>query len=98
MAEKNKQRGRLTSLVGTVVRNSGDKTVVVDVVTIKKHLVYNRSIKKKVHYIVHDSKNQCEAGDKALIHESKPISKTKRWRVGKVIEKSRAVGEGGSGR
>ncbi len=98
MAAKNKKRGRLTSLVGTVVRNSGDKTAVVDVVSIKKHLVYNRSIKKRVRYVVHDATNQCEVGDKALIYESKPISKTKRWRVGKIVERPRAVGDGGAER
>ncbi len=96
MIKKDRKRGRLTSLVGTVVRNSVDKTAVVDVLIIKKHLVYNRPIKKRVRYIVHDSKNQCEVGDKTLIYESKPISKTKRWRVGKIIEKSRSVGELGA--
>lgn len=92
MAEKGRKRGRLTSLVGTVVRTNTDKTAVVDVVTIKKHLVYNRSIKKRVRYVVHDGKNQCEVGYKALIYESTPISKTKRWRIGKIVEKSRPVG------
>lgn len=95
MAEKGGKRGRATSLVGTVVKNSADKTVVVDVVAIKKHVVYNRSIRKRVRYTVHDSKNQCEVGDRALIYESKPISKTKRWRVGKIIEKSRPIPGGG---
>ena len=84
--------------MGTVVLTKGDKTAVVDVVTIKKHPFYNRSVKKRVRYVVHDGKNQCEVGDKALIYESKPISKTKRWRFGKIVEKSRPVGaEGGSG-
>ena len=94
MADKNGKRGRLTSLVGTVVR-SGDKTAVVDVITTKKHVVYNRSISKRVRYIVHDGKNQCAAGDRALIYASKPVSKTKRWRVGKIVEKAAPVsGEG----
>ena len=95
MADRNEKRGRLTSFVGTVVRSSGDKTAVVDVITTKKHVVYNRSINRRVRYIVHDSKNQCAAGDKALIYASKPVSKTKRWRVGKIVEKAPAVsGEG----
>lgn len=95
MAEKDGKRGRATFLAGTVVRNSSDKTVVVDVVATKKHGVYNRSIRKRVRYTVHDSKNQCEVGDRALIYESKPISKTKRWRVGRIIEKSRPASGGG---
>lgn len=95
MAEKDGKRGRATFLAGTVVRNSADKTVVVDVVAIKKHGVYNRSIRKRVRYTVHDSKNQCEVGDRALIYESKPISKTKRWRIGRIIEKSRTASGGG---
>ncbi len=90
MTEKRAKRGRLTSILGTVVRKSGDKTAVVDVVTIKKHLVYNRSIKRRVRYVVNDGGNQCEVGDKALIYESKPVSKSKRWRVGKIVEKIRS--------
>ncbi|MGI9559195.1 MAG: 30S ribosomal protein S17 [Thermodesulfobacteriota bacterium] len=98
MSEQQSKRGRLTSLIGTVVKTGSDKTAVVDVMATKKHLLYNRSIKKRVRYVVHDAKNQCEVGDKALIYESKPVSKTKRWRVGKIVGKANPVlaGEGGA--
>lgn len=96
MADRNENRGRLTSLVGTVVRAGGDKTAVVDVTTTKKHRIYNRLVNKRVRYTVHDSKNQCAVGDKALIYASRPVSKTKRWRVGKIVEKAVAVSAGGA--
>lgn len=94
MAEEMKNRGRLTSLVGTVVRG-GDKTAFVEVKTTKKHLLYNRSVKKRVLYVAHDSKNQCSVGDTAVIYQSKPVSKTKRWRIGKVVSGTEDGGTGG---
>lgn len=81
-------RGRMKSLVGTVVGNKMEKTVVVDVVQIKKHSSYQKSIKRNVKFKAHDEKNSCNLGDKVLIVESRPISKTKRWRVSKVLEQT----------
>ena len=93
-----KNRGRLTSLVGTVVKTRADKTAVVDVASAKKHRVYNRPVSRRTRYIVHDAKSRCAVGDRALIYASKPVSKTKRWRVGKIVEKSAAVTAEGEGR
>ncbi len=81
-------RGRLKSQIGFVVGDKMDKTVVVDVERIKNHPRYRKPLKWTSSFKVHDSSNECGIGDKVLIVESKPISKTKRWRVSKVIEKA----------
>lgn len=79
-------RGRLKSLTGLVVGNSMDKTVVVDISRIRNHPRYKKPIRWKSKLKAHDGLNQCQIGDKVVIVESRPISKTKRWRVRKVIQ------------
>ena len=79
-------RGRMTSLVGFVSGTKMDKTVVVDVVRIKNNPRYGKQIKRTTAIKAHDETNQCNVGDKVMIVESKPISKTKKWRVSKVLE------------
>ena len=80
-------RGRLKSLTGFVVGNKMDKTVVVDVSRIRNHPRYRKPIRWNSTVKAHDEVNQCNIGDKVMIVESKPISKSKRWRVSKVLEK-----------
>jgi len=84
-------RGRLKTKIGFVVGDKMDKTVVVDVARIKNHPRYRKPIRWNSTFKVHDDTNQCSIGDKVLIVESKPISKTKRWRVSKVIEKATQI-------
>ena len=72
------ERGRLRSKIGHVVGNKMDKTVVVNIVQIKNHPVYNKPIKRNRHFKAHDEDNSCNIGDKVMIIESKPYSKTKR--------------------
>ena len=84
-------RGRLQSLTGFVVGNKMDKTVIVDVSRIKNHPRYRKPIRWNTKVKAHDEVNQCRLGDKVLIVESKPISKTKRWRVSKVLEQGSEV-------
>lgn len=79
-------RGRLKSLTGFVVGNKMDKTVVVDVSRIRNHPSYRKPIRWNSTVKAHDEVNQCNIGDKVMIVESKPISKSKRWRVSKVLE------------
>ncbi|MGI9553904.1 MAG: 30S ribosomal protein S17 [Thermodesulfobacteriota bacterium] len=79
-------RGRLKSLTGFVVGNKMDKTVVVDVSRIRNHPRYRKPIRWNSTVKAHDEVNQCNIGDKVMIVESKPISKSKRWRVSKVLE------------
>lgn len=79
-------RGRLKTLTGLVVGNSMDKTVVVSIVRIRNHPRYKKPIRWQSKFKAHDSLNQCQIGDKVVIAESRPISKTKRWRVKKIVE------------
>ena len=82
-------RGLYKSRVGTVVSDKMDKTVVVNVIQIKEHPRYNRAIKRNTTYKAHDESENCEIGDTVLIIETKPTSKTKRWRVSKILERSK---------
>ena len=81
-------RGKFQSRVGTVISDKMDKTVIVDVIQIKKHKRYQKSIKRNSKFIAHDESGQCKVGDKVLIIEGRPYSKTKRWTVSKILEQS----------
>ena len=83
-----KERRRRKTQVGFVVSDAMDKTVVVRVDKMKKHPIYKKYIRRKSRYKAHDEKNQYGVGDKVLIVESRPLSKEKRWRVSKALEKA----------
>ena len=68
-------------LSGVVIKNSGDKTVSVEVVRSVKHPRYHKIIKRTKKYAAHDELNSCKVGDKVEIEESRPISKNKRFVV-----------------
>ncbi len=84
-------RGIYKSRIGTVVSDKMDKTVVVNVIQIKKHPRYTKAIKRNTTFKAHDESENCQVGDKVLIIETKPSSKTKRWRVSKILERSKMV-------
>lgn len=86
MADARKQRKTIT---GNVVSAAMDKTVVVNVERLVKHPRYGKYIKKRVKYSAHDDTNQCGTGDKVTIVATRPLSKTKRWRVKEVLEKAK---------
>lgn len=86
MADERKQRKTIT---GNVVSAAMDKTVVVNVERLVKHPRYGKYIKKRVKYSAHDDTNQCGTGDKVTIVATRPLSKTKRWRVKEVLEKAK---------
>ncbi len=81
-------RGKFQSRVGTVISDKMDKTVIVNVVQIKKHKRYKKNIKRNSKFIAHDESGQCKMGDKVLILEGRPHSKNKRWKVSKILEQS----------
>ena len=83
-----KKQGMKRQLVGTVVSDKMDKTVNVRVERLVKHRLYLKYIKKSANFAAHDHKNECQTGDKVVISESRPISKTKKWRVINIIEKA----------
>ena len=74
--------------VGRVVSNKMDKTIVVAVEDSVKHPLYKKVVKhtKKLH--THDEKNECSVGDRVEIMETRPLSKLKRWRLVKIVEKA----------
>lgn len=78
-------------LIGIVVSDRMDKTVVVLVNRLTKHRTYKKYIRKRAKYMAHDPQNKCQIGDKVKIIESRPISKQKRWQVFDIIEKSKIV-------
>jgi small subunit ribosomal protein S17 len=86
-----KERGNKKLRVGVVTSDKMDKTVVVKVESIVKHPVYKKYIKRSVSCKAHDEQNDCVAGDKVLIVESRPMSKDKRWRVREILEKHVSV-------
>lgn len=75
--------------VGKVIKNKMDKTVVVEVVDNVKHPLYKKIIKKTTRRKAHDEKNECVVGDRVRIVETRPLSKEKRWRVEKIVEKAK---------
>jgi small subunit ribosomal protein S17 len=78
-------------LTGRVVSDKMDKTVTVLVERRVKHELYGKFITRSKKYHAHDEKNEFHLGDTVTIEESRPLSKTKTWRVTALVEKSRAV-------
>ncbi len=72
---------------GVVSSNKMDKTIVVKVERKVKHPLYGKFLKKTTSFHAHDEKNECSIGDTVRIMESRPLSKTKRWRLVEVLEK-----------
>jgi small subunit ribosomal protein S17 len=75
-------------LIGTVISDKMDKSVVVAVERLVKHPLYHKFVKRQVRFAAHDETNACKTGDKVLLIGSRPLSRTKRWRVSKIIEKA----------
>ena len=83
-----KQRGIKRQMIGTVVSNKADKTATVLVERLVKHKTYHKIMKRRSKFAAHDERNDCHIGDKVMISESRPLSKSKRWRVVKIVEKA----------
>ena len=83
---------RRKTIIGTVVSTKMDKTIVVQAARLDKHPMYGKYYKKFKKFKAHDEANTCEVGDKVLIIESRPLSKQKRFRLNKVLEKVKKVG------
>ncbi|MGA8018078.1 MAG: 30S ribosomal protein S17 [Desulfobacterales bacterium] len=83
-----KKRGIKRQVIGTVVSDKMDKTVVVQAERLVKHRLYEKYIRRRAKFSAHDAENSCRIGDKVLITESRPLSKTKRWQVSQILEKA----------
>lgn len=79
------------TLTGRVVSDKMDKTVTVLVERRVTHALYGKIIKRSKKYHAHDEKNECHEGDLVTIEECRPISKTKAWKVAKLVERTKAV-------
>ncbi len=83
-----KKRGMRRQLTGVIISDKMDKTVVVLVERLVKHSWYHKYIRRQNRFSAHDENNSCRIGDKVRIIESRPLSKTKRWRINKILEKA----------
>ena len=86
-----KDRGQRKSRLGVVVSSAMEKTVTVEVTRRVKHPVYGKYLQRRNRFHAHDPDNSCRVGDKVRIVESRPLSKTKRWRVVETIEKAQEI-------
>ena len=85
MAERNLRKTRQ----GVVISNKMDKTVVVAARFKDMHPIYGKFVLKTKNNHAHDEKNECNIGDTVLLMETRPLSKTKRWRVVEIIERAK---------
>jgi len=85
MIERNLRKTR----IGVVKSNKMDKSITVTVERRVKHPIYGKFVKKTTSFHAHDEKNECTVGDVVKIMESRPLSKTKRWRLVEVVEKAK---------
>ena len=75
--------------VGLVVSDKMDKTIVVSVEIKEKHPMYGKFVKKTTKFVADDEKNECGVGDTVRIMETRPLSKTKKWRLVEIVEKAK---------
>jgi small subunit ribosomal protein S17 len=85
MLDRNLRKTR----TGVVTSNKMEKTITVSVERRVKHPIYGKFVKKTTKFHAHDEKNECTIGDTVRIMETRPLSKTKRWRLVEVVEKAK---------
>jgi len=81
-------KGQRRELVGSVVSAKMDKTAVVEVERMARHPLYEKVMRLRKKYKAHDEENACRPGDLVRIVESRPLSRSKRWRVAEILERS----------
>lgn len=83
------ERNLRKTRVGVVVSDKMDKTIVVAVKDSVQHPLYKKIMKRTVKFKTHDENNECNVGDRVMIMETRPLSKDKRWRLVKIVEKAK---------
>ena len=83
------ERALRKTRIGRVVSDKMDKTVVVAVKDSVQHPLYKKIMKRTVKFKAHDENNECGVGDRVMIMETRPLSKDKRWRLVKIVEKAK---------
>jgi small subunit ribosomal protein S17 len=81
--------GQRKQLIGKVISNKMDKTIVVEIERLMMHSLYKKSVRMRKRFKSHDEKNECSVGDIVKIEETRPLSKDKRYRVVDIIEKAK---------
>ncbi|NOZ95812.1 MAG: 30S ribosomal protein S17 [Acidobacteria bacterium] len=89
MTRQTQEKGsRKSTKVGVVTSNAADKTIVVKVENFVMHPLYRRFVRSTSKFMAHDEENSCNVGDRVLIEECRPLSRRKRWRVRKIVERA----------
>ena len=83
------ERARRKARVGIVVSDARDKTVTVEVRDAKRHPRYGKTVPVRKRFHAHDETNDAHVGDTVRIEETRPLSKSKRWRVAEIVERAR---------
>ena len=83
------ERNMRKEIIGKVVSNKMEKSIVVSVERRVKHPIYGKTLKKTSTFMAHDEKNEASIGDTVQIMETRPLSKRKRWRLVTIIEKAK---------
>ena len=79
--------------VGRVASDRADKTIIVEVESVRRHRLYKKPVRVRRKFMAHDPQNTCRIGDVVQIEESRPMSRRKRWRLVEVIERTRLSAE-----
>ncbi|MFY0674560.1 MAG: 30S ribosomal protein S17 [Bacteroidia bacterium] len=83
------ERNSRKEIIGKVTSNKMEKSIVVSIERKVKHPLYGKFVKKTKKYVAHDEKNECNEGDIVQLMETRPMSKSKRWRLVKIVEKAK---------
>ncbi len=83
------ERNMRKEIVGKVASSKMDKSIVVTVERRMKHKKYHKFVKKTFKFYAHDEKNECQVNDIVRLMETRPLSKTKRWRLVEIVEKAK---------
>jgi len=81
------KRNERKTRIGKVVSDKMDKTIVVAIEELEQHKLYKKSVKRTIKFKAHDENNEAQVGDRVQIMETRPLSREKRWRLVKIVEK-----------
>lgn len=87
--ETTEKRNLRKERVGVIVSDKMDKSIIVAVERKVKHPMYGKFVKKTSKFVAHDEKNECHVGDTVKIEETRPLSKTKNWRLVEILERAK---------
>lgn len=82
------ERNLRKTMIGTVTSDKMDKTITVSVEQNESHPIYKKTVKKTYKLKAHDENNECKVGDRVEVMETRPLSKDKRWRLVRIVEKA----------